>query len=149
MAIPESEVARITAVVPSCSGSSTVISTSRLGVLGERDLVDRADRLAADQDLVAGDELAAGLEQELVLVPLVAAEEQQRDEHDGDDERADPRDPRQEPSRSSAIRLLSLHSGTAFACSSLPTCCRAFTPEASSRLPEPAHQSADLYPRAS
>ena len=66
----------------------------RLGVLGERDVVDGADRLAADQHLVAGHELAAGLEQELVLGPGLASEQQQRDQDDGDDQRGETRDPR-------------------------------------------------------
>ena len=55
-----------------------------LAVVGELDLVDGADRLAADQDLVALDELAAGLEQEPVLVAAVAAAEE--DEGDRDDD---------------------------------------------------------------
>ena len=116
MAIPESEVERIDrrgALVQRLVDRDLDL---RLGVVGEVDLVDRADRLAADQDLVAGHELAAGLEQELVVVAVVAAEAGRiADEHDRDDQRADARDPRHEPSRSSAIRLLSLHSGTAFA----------------------------------
>ena len=86
-----------------------------LGVVGERDLVDRAHRLAADQDLVAGHELAAGLELEVVAVAVVAPEEQHRDQDRGDDQRTDTRDARDQPPRSWAIRLLSLHSGTAFA----------------------------------
>jgi hypothetical protein len=52
-------------------------------VVGELDRVDRADRLASDQDLVPVDELAPGLEQELVADPFAAASED--DQGDGDD----------------------------------------------------------------
>jgi hypothetical protein len=43
----------------------------RLGVLGEADVVDRPDGLAADQHLIPGHQLAARLEQELVGVALI------------------------------------------------------------------------------
>ena len=73
----------------------------------------RADRLPADEHLVAGHQLAAGLEEQLVLVAVVVAEQQHRHENHRDDECGDPRDPRQEPARLSAIRSPALHSGTA------------------------------------
>ena len=53
-------------------------------VVGEADAFDRADRLAADQHLVVGDELAGVLEQELVLMAAAAAEEDDGErDHDG------------------------------------------------------------------
>ncbi len=51
--------------------------------VGEADAFDRADRLAADQHLVAGHELGGVLEDELVLVAATAAEE---DDAEGDDD---------------------------------------------------------------
>ena len=67
--------ARIAAVVPSCSSCSTLTSTFGQVVVGQLDAFDRADRLAADQDLVVGHELAGVLEEEVVLVAAAAAEE--------------------------------------------------------------------------
>jgi hypothetical protein len=83
-----------------------------LRVLGQRDVVNGADRLTADQHLVAGHELATGLEQELVLGPVVAAEQSQHDEHRGNDQRSEDRDPYQDATHTSGFRLLALHSGT-------------------------------------
>ena len=89
MATPESEVARITASVPSRSGSSVVIVTSACQSSVRSISSTVPDRLPRDEDLVAGDELAAGLEEEVVLVAVVAPEEQ--DDHDDEcrDQRAD------------------------------------------------------------
>ena len=67
--------ARITAVVPSCSSCSTAIVDLGEVVVGELDAFDRADRLAADQHLVVGHELAGVLEEQVVLVAAAAAEE--------------------------------------------------------------------------
>ena len=53
-------------------------------VVGELDALHRADRAAADQDLVVGDELARVLEDEFVRVP-VAIEEEDVDEREGDE----------------------------------------------------------------
>ncbi len=50
-------------------------------VIGEVDALDRAHRLAADQYLVIGHELGCVLEDQLVLVAAVAAEE---DDGEGD-----------------------------------------------------------------
>ena len=80
MATPESEVERITASVPSRSGSSVVIVTSACQSSVRSMLVDRADLLPRDEDLVAVDELSPGLEDEVVLVAVAAPEEQ--DDHD-------------------------------------------------------------------
>ena len=52
-------------------------------VVGQADAFHRADRLAADQHLVVGDELGGVLEDELVLVAAVAAED---DDGEGDDD---------------------------------------------------------------
>ena len=93
----------------------------RLRVVGERDVIDGADRLAADEHLVSGHELAAGFEQQLVLIALVPTEQNHRDQHDGDDQSSESCDSGHDPSLSSSIRSLSLHSGTARAYSSLPT----------------------------
>ena len=60
-------------------------------VVGEADAFDRADRLAADQDLVVGDELARVLEEQRVLVFAAAAEE---DHAEGDDDHREGRDRR-------------------------------------------------------
>ena len=62
-------------------------------VVGEADFFDRADRVAADQHLVAIDELAGVLEDELVLVAAVATEEDRREQYDHDCQRRDDRDP--------------------------------------------------------
>ena len=51
--------------------------------VAEVDAFDRADRRAADQDLVVGHQLAGVLEDERVLVAAAAAEEDDReDDHD-------------------------------------------------------------------
>ena len=55
-----------------------------LAVFGDNDVLDGPERLAADQDLVAADQLAAGLKQELVGVPAVAAHEQHDHRHGGE-----------------------------------------------------------------
>ena len=86
-----------------------------LGVLGEADLVDRADRLAADEHLVAGHELAAGLEEQPVLVAAVAAEKDKDNQHDAGEQGSDPGGSDQGSTSSSVIRSLSLHYGTASA----------------------------------
>ena len=75
------------AVVPSWSGSSTEIVDLGLRVLGQLDAVDLADRLAGDQDLVAGDELTAVLEQQVVGVAAGPAEQDHEHEHEPDEER--------------------------------------------------------------
>ena len=59
-------------------------------VVGELDAFDRADRLAADQDLVVGHELAGVLEEQVVLVAAAAAEEDHA-ERDHDHRQADDR----------------------------------------------------------
>ena len=84
MATPESEVARITAVVPSCSCWLTATLDAGEVVFGQFDAFDGADRRAADQDLVFGDELARVLEEQVVLVSAAAAEQHdaERDHHD-------------------------------------------------------------------
>jgi hypothetical protein len=56
----------------------------RLAVVGQRDVVDAADRGAADQDLVALDQLAAGLEQQAVVTGVAPAREQQDEDRDHD-----------------------------------------------------------------
>ena len=77
----------MTAIVPSRSGSSVVIVDLGLGVVGEADGVDGADRLPGDEHLVARDELAAVLEQQVVAPPAAAGEEEDVDDEDeGDDE---------------------------------------------------------------
>ncbi len=65
----------------------------RLVVVGQVDRVDRAHPLARGQHLVAGDELAAGLEQECVAVAAVAAEQQHDDDRDRDQNRGHGSDP--------------------------------------------------------
>ena len=62
-------------------------------VVGQLDAFDRADRLAADQHLVVGDELAGVLEEEVVLVFAAAAEEDDGERDHGDREDGDDRDP--------------------------------------------------------
>jgi hypothetical protein len=52
----------------------------RLPLVVELDLIDLANGLAADQDLVVVDELAAGLEQQPVVIARPAAREQQEDD---------------------------------------------------------------------
>ena len=70
----------------------------RLAVVGELDVVDAADRGAADQDLVALDQLAACLEEQPVVVGVAAAREQQDEDRDRDqDERAECGDARETP----------------------------------------------------
>ena len=61
-----------------------------LAVLRQLDAVDGADRGAADQDLVVLDQLAAGLEDQVVVVAVVVAAEDEPGEGDDDqDEGAD------------------------------------------------------------
>ncbi len=62
-------------------------------VVGELDAFDRADRGAADQDLVVGHELAGVLEDERVLVAAVAAEEDEGEHDHRDCEGRDDGDP--------------------------------------------------------
>ena len=62
----------------------------RLSVVGQLDVVDAPDGDAPDQDLVALDQLAAGLEEQAVVVGVAAARKQQdedrdRDQHQGAD----------------------------------------------------------------
>ena len=109
-----------------------------------------ADRLAADEDLVSGHELAAGLEHQLVLVPVVAAEQDQRDEDDGDDQGADPGDPRDQPSRARpAFGSVSLHSGTALASLLSTHVLHAFQRRRSSRPPARVNRPVRLHRRPS
>ncbi len=61
----------------------------RLAVVGELDVVDAADRHPTDQDLVALDELAAGLEQQAVVVAGPAAEQQNEDRDRDEDQGTD------------------------------------------------------------
>ena len=61
-------------------------------VVGELDAFDRADRRAADQDLVVRHELAGVLENERVLVAAVAAEEDEGEDDHRDREGRDDRD---------------------------------------------------------
>ena len=83
--MPDSEVARIVAVVPSWSGarsSSTSISTTAWLESLSSMLGDRADGPPAHLHLVALDQLAGVLEDGLDPVAAVAGEHQQGDEHD-------------------------------------------------------------------
>ena len=57
------------------------------------DAFDRADRRAADQDLVVRDQLAGVLEEEGVLVAAAAAEEDDREGDHDDREGRDDGDP--------------------------------------------------------
>ncbi len=61
-------------------------------VVGQLDAFDRADRLAADQHLVVGHELARVLEEEVVLVFAAAAEDHDRERDHHHRERRDHRD---------------------------------------------------------
>src|SRR5215211_410384 len=69
----------------------------RLPLVVELDLIDLANGLAANQDLVVVDELAAGLEQQPVVIARPAAREEQEDDRDGDQRESgecrQPRDP--------------------------------------------------------
>ena len=56
----------------------------RLAVVGELDVIDAADGGAADQDLIALDELPAGLEEEPVVVSAAAPGDQEDDDRDDD-----------------------------------------------------------------
>ena len=73
--MPDSDVARIVAVVPSCSGAKSLVDLDRdlgLVVVGQR-MLDRADAAPADLHVVALHELAGVLEAQLVLRLPVAA----------------------------------------------------------------------------
>ena len=74
-----------------------ILTSARLFV-GQLDAFDRADRLAADQDLVVGDQLARVLEEQRVLVPAAAAEE--------DDRRGRSRPPRGRRSRAARAGVI-------------------------------------------
>lgn len=64
----------------------------------QRDRLDRADRRAADVDLVALDELASVLEEEGVALLAAAARDQQgADEGGGEDDGADREDAAEAP----------------------------------------------------
>ena len=107
--MPESEVRRICAVEPSEDRTLHRDRHLGLGVVGEVDRVDCADRLAADEHLVARHELTARLEHELVLAPTVVAEEHDDDQRDRSDQRAHRKDAAQsvygaEARRRSALR---------------------------------------------
>ena len=80
-----------------------------LVVVGQVDRVDHADALARDQHLVAGHELAAGLEEQPVLVAPAAAEQQHDDDREGDQDRRH----RGDPSRGRSAPLAVGHSGKA------------------------------------
>jgi hypothetical protein len=58
-----------------------------LAVVGQRDVLDRADAAAADLDVVVLDQLAGVLEAQLLGAAPVAAEQQHGDDGDGEDER--------------------------------------------------------------
>ena len=86
--MPDSDVARIVAVVPSCSGataSPTSIVTIALADVVQLDVRDRADRLAAHAHLVARHELAGVLEDRLDLVLGGAPEHRESRQRDGGD----------------------------------------------------------------
>ena len=55
-----------------------------LGVLGQADVVDGADRLSGHQDLVSVDELTAVLEQQVVRVPARPSEQDHEHEDEAD-----------------------------------------------------------------
>ena len=63
-------------------------------VVGQLDAFHRANRLAADQDLVVGHELAGVLEEQVVLVFAAAVEDHVAEGEDRDDEDRDHRHPR-------------------------------------------------------
>ncbi len=63
-------------------------------VVGQLDALDRADRLAADQDLVVGNELAGVLEEEVVAVLAVAAEDDDAERDHRNRQHRDRRDSR-------------------------------------------------------
>ena len=65
----------------------------RLGAVGELDVVDRAHRFAADQHLVPLHQLATGLEDQLVVIATVAAEQQVADRDHDDEQGAEGGDP--------------------------------------------------------
>ena len=78
--MPDSDVSRIVALVPSRSGangSSTLDLDGRLVVVRQLDRLDRAHAPAAHLHVVVGHELARVLEQQGVLGPAPAAEQQQ------------------------------------------------------------------------
>ena len=58
----------------------------RLAVVGQLDVIDAPDRSPADQDLIAIDELAAGLEQQPVVISAAAAGDQENDDRDDDED---------------------------------------------------------------
>jgi hypothetical protein len=62
-------------------------------VVGQLDAFDRADRLAADQHLVVGNELARVLEEQVVLVFAAAAEDDHGEGNHGNRENRNYRDP--------------------------------------------------------
>jgi hypothetical protein len=72
-------------------------------VVGQLDLADRADPPAPDLDVVVAHQLAGVLEDQLVLVPAVAAQEQPGDQDDDQTERRE-RDPRGPRSRRGLLR---------------------------------------------
>ena len=55
-----------------------------LSAVGQLDVVNGPDRDTSDQDLVALDQLSAGLEQQAVVVAVAAAGEQEDDDRDSD-----------------------------------------------------------------
>ena len=77
----------------------------RLVVVGQLDLVDRADRAPADLDVVAHDQLARVLEDQRVLVARIPEGEQV------DGQRRDQRDTEQRPGNGPASRSYSMPSG--------------------------------------
>jgi hypothetical protein len=73
----------------------------RLVVGRQREAVDRAHRRAADLNLVALDQLTAGLEEQLVVVAARAAEHENRDQ---DDRRGDGADGQHAGQRGAPVR---------------------------------------------
>ena len=106
--MPDSDVSRIVAFVPSCSGaygSSTAILIAAWLSVVSLIVLDRADPPAADLDVVVLHELARVLEHQRVLVAARPAEDEQvRREHHDEQERAEAGRTRDRHPRLSATR---------------------------------------------